>query len=70
MVKMDDPENNPEKNGANCIIHVPCGTVIYNSHDNSIISDLTDNNQEIKIAKGGAGGKGNTHFFTSKSQTP
>ena len=64
------PRKQSGKNGANCIIHVPCGTVIYNSHDNSIISDLTDNNQEIKIAKGGAGGKGNTHFSTSKSQTP
>ena len=64
------PRKQAGKNGQHCIIEVPCGTVILNNSTNEQIIDLTEDKQEIIIAKGGNGGKGNTHFSTSKVQTP
>ena len=62
------PRKQAGKNGQHCIIEVPCGTVILKQHQRAII-DLTEDKQEIIIAKGG-NGEGNTHFSTSKVQTP
>tara|TARA_A100001015_G_scaffold18337_1_gene21252 strand:+ start:1430 stop:2431 length:1002 start_codon:yes stop_codon:yes gene_type:complete len=58
------------KSGRHCIIEVPCGTIIYNQDTNEIIADLTKEKQKIILAKGGRGGKGNTHFSTPRIQTP
>ena len=49
-------------------IKVPMGTIVR--RDGQIIADLTDNGQEVIIAKGGDGGFGNAHFKSSVRQTP
>jgi len=49
-------------------IKVPMGTIVRKAGD--IIADLTDNSEEIVIAKGGDGGFGNAHFKSSVRQTP
>ena len=64
------PRKQSGRNGRHCTIEVPCGTVIFNQDTNEQITDLTEHGQKITIAKGGFGGKGNTHFSTSKIQTP
>lgn len=56
------------KSGANFYVKVPIGTVIRRSGE--IIADLTENNQQVIIAKGGDGGFGNAHFKSSVRQTP
>ena len=56
-------------NGANEIIKVPCGTLIFDEEQN-LIGDLKTNNQEIIIANGGKGGLGNSSFSTSTNQVP
>ncbi len=56
------------RDGEALYVKVPMGTVVR--RDGEIIADLTDNGQEVIIAKGGDGGFGNAHFKSSVRQTP
>lgn len=56
------------KNGADRIVKVPVGTVIY--RDSTEIADLVSPGQQVIVAKGGDGGFGNAHFKSSTRQTP
>lgn len=56
--------------GADEYIDVPLGTVIRDSNTNKIIDEITQDGQEIIIAEGGMGGRGNWHFKSSTNQTP
>jgi len=62
--------NKHGKRGENVILRVPVGTVIRDEKTNQLIADLTDDNQEVIVAKGGKGGKGNAEFATSTNRTP
>jgi GTPase len=52
------------------IIHVPAGTIIYDSGNGEVITDLVNDKQEITICKGGRGGRGNARFANSRDQAP
>ncbi|MBQ6486317.1 GTPase ObgE [Candidatus Saccharibacteria bacterium] len=54
--------------GKDLIIEVPIGTVV--KRDGEVIADLTRDQEEAVIAKGGDGGFGNAHFKSSTRQTP
>jgi GTP-binding protein len=56
------------KSGEDLIVKVPVGTLVR--RDGEVIADLTQNGQQIVIAKGGDGGFGNAHFKSSVRQTP
>ncbi len=58
------------KDGGDVTIDVPCGTIVRNAETNEIIADLTNVDQEILIARGGKGGRGNQHFATPTRQAP
>ena len=61
------------KTGANAsdiIIKVPVGTVITDMDSNLIIADLTKNNEEVIVASGGRGGRGNIAFATKNNPAP
>ncbi|RBP69042.1 GTP-binding protein [Alkalibaculum bacchi] len=62
--------NRSGKAGENLIIGVPPGTVIFNKDTGNIIADLTEMDEEVIIAKGGKGGRGNQHFATATRQAP
>lgn len=58
------------KNGEDLVIKVPVGTVIRDTDTTLVIADLRKNEQEVIVAHGGHGGKGNSHFKTSVRQAP
>jgi GTP-binding protein len=73
QAKGGDPGSSSRKFGKwgeNCIIEVPCGTLVKNSDNEEILVDLVDNGQEHCIAHGGKGGRGNAEFATPVNQTP
>lgn len=58
------------KDGADIILRVPVGTEILEDDGETVIADLTELGQRLRIAKGGNGGFGNLHFKTSTNQAP
>ena len=63
-------KNQSGKNGKDTIIKVPVGTVVYDDDTGEMLADLVRDSQEIFIAAGGKGGKGNSHFATSTNRAP
>ena len=58
------------KKGEDIYVKVPLGTIIYDEINNYVIADINENNQQVLIAKGGRGGRGNCHFANSRYQAP
>ncbi len=58
------------KDGEDIYVDVPLGTIIRDSETQEILFEITENKQEIILAEGGKGGRGNWHFKTSTNQTP
>ncbi|MBQ8984589.1 GTPase ObgE [Candidatus Saccharibacteria bacterium] len=64
------------RSGKDLIVEVPIGTVVYRLEDDTteptrtLLADLTHDQEEAVIAKGGDGGFGNAHFKSSVRQTP
>lgn len=56
--------------GEDIIINVPRGTIVKDLQENKILADLTSGNDNIIVAYGGRGGKGNSHFKSSTNRTP
>ena len=52
------------------VVPVPPGTVIKDADTGEIIADLTEEGQEVIVARGGRGGRGNTRFATSRNPAP
>ena len=57
------------KAGADCVIPVPRGTLIYDNETGRLMADMSSDEPFI-AAKGGRGGWGNSHFATATRQTP
>ena len=57
-------------NGADCIIKVPIGTLVFDSESGDLLCDLNEADAKYVAAKGGKGGLGNTHFVTSVNRAP
>jgi len=55
--------------GKDLLVKIPVGTVIHNL-DTQKDSEITKVGQEIVIAKGGQGGRGNFHFRSAKNTSP
>ena len=58
------------KDGEDIYIDVPLGTIIRDGETQEVLFEITDNSEEIILAEGGKGGRGNWHFKTSTNQTP
>lgn len=58
------------KNGSDCILDLPPGTIVSNADTDEFIVDLTEPEQSYTIAQGGKGGRGNKHFATSTNRAP
>jgi GTP-binding protein len=49
---------------------VPVGTVVKDAETGELIADLINNGQEVVVARGGRGGRGNVHFATAHNKAP
>lgn len=58
------------KNAKDLVIKVPLGTVITNMDTNLVIADLIEKDDEVVIAHGGRGGRGNMAFATHSNPAP
>ena len=58
------------KSGKDVIVRVPCGTLVRDALKGKTIVDLVNNGDEIIIAQGGKGGRGNGEFATATNQAP
>jgi len=58
------------KSGEDLYIYVPKGTIVKDIDKDVVVADLSEDNQEFLIAKGGRGGRGNQHFATPTRQVP
>ena len=56
--------------GADIILKLPVGTQILNDDNDMVIADLTKVGQQIVLARGGDGGRGNASFKSSVNQAP
>jgi GTP-binding protein len=56
--------------GADKIVRMPPGTIIYDADSGELIADLKQHAERVVVAKGGQGGWGNEHYKTSTNQTP
>jgi GTP-binding protein len=58
------------KNGQDCYVHVPLGTIVYEKDTGEKIGDLTATGQTLLVAKGGFHGLGNARFKSSINRAP
>lgn len=56
--------------GADQILDVPLGCICRDAETGEFLGEVTEDGQEVIIAKGGRGGYGNDHFKSPTNQTP
>lgn len=58
------------RDGKDLVLKVPEGTIVYDDETGKLIADMSGDNRECVILKGGRGGRGNMNFATSVMQAP
>jgi GTP-binding protein len=56
--------------GPDAVMKVPVGTQIYEEDGETLVCDLTEPGQRVRLLKGGNGGFGNAHFKSATNQAP
>jgi GTP-binding protein len=63
-------KNKTGRSGEHLVLRVPPGTVAYDADTEELLGELLEEGEEIVIARGGRGGRGNARFVTSTNQAP
>jgi len=58
------------KSADGLFIPVPAGTTVYDAQTGELLGDLVEPNQQLTVAHGGRGGRGNVHFVSATHQVP
>lgn len=58
------------KSAEDIVLRMPVGTLIKDFNSGETIADLVHDQQQVLLAKGGAGGLGNLHFKSSTNRAP
>jgi GTP-binding protein len=58
------------KNAEHRYIRVPLGTVVYSENKSFFLGEITEDGQQLVVARGGKGGRGNIAFATAKNSAP
>jgi GTP-binding protein len=58
------------RRGADCSLRLPPGTIVRDAASGAWIADLTAPGENLVVAHGGKGGKGNTRFKSSTRRAP
>ncbi|SFS97351.1 GTPase ObgE [Paenibacillus sp. 453mf] len=71
--KRGEKGRNKSQHGANAedmIVRIPPGTVVTDEDSGEVLADLTRHGQQVVVARGGRGGRGNIRFATPKNPAP
>lgn len=63
-------QNMTGRTGEDLVIKVPPGTIVYDDNTDEVLGDLVEPGQQLVVAVGGRGGRGNTRFVNSVHQVP
>ena len=58
------------RNGKDLILKVPCGTLVKNAADGTVLHDFTEDGEQWILCRGGRGGRGNDSFKTPTNRAP
>lgn len=58
------------RDGADCIVKVPMGTLVFDRDSGELLADISAFDQRVIVAGGGHGGRGNESYKSSTNQTP
>ena len=62
--------NRTGRDGADRILRAPVGTILKDADTGELIGELLEDGQEIVVARGGRGGRGNAAFATPTNRAP
>ena len=57
-------------NGEDAVLRVPVGTQVFEDDKETLLADLTEVGQRVKLLSGGNGGFGNAYFKSSTNRAP
>ena len=63
-------KNRKGKDADNIVVKVPLGTTVIDDDTGLVMADLTHDNEELVVAEGGRGGRGNVAFATHEKPAP